>query len=502
MPQSVPLAVPLAAPSSRCHSALARNSPIQQQHIDMLVLVVMSSLLAAGASRQVPRFDSDPLSWESTGSLEHKRVSVWWKPANATSLDADVAGMKRVLYATDVIIYCGFAPLPDGSFGVASSSGGSWGDPALCRPAALAARAAGLATQLVVEGRFDAPNIAAAVERGGAAFGEDVLRVLQQMRLPLGVGGVGGLNLDWEPGRNRSAPAPSEAAAAEFTAALARRLGEANNMDVAVDAQPYPGLPWRNLSNTLSAGGVECVFAMGLYHGTSSSEWNAKLVDAVRSVGSTNVAQSPARFAVGMQAGQTKFAWENTTESIAERFEALQRANVRHVGIFAWARGGVSGGAQRPPPEMLAEWSAQLRAFTSGPPLDPQQLLSHRWFNCSTIPGGTQYTNPTATCTTPTWKPTYNMSLSSIIQPCNYSGAYNATYAAQYGIMSIDWSNEKDVWVDDKPMDAEERLMSQAAAVKDINPDTKIWLYRNLVAAQPWYLLRSILALNLWSRYR
>lgn len=50
-----------------------------------------------------------------------------------------------------------------------------------------------------------------------------------------------------------------------------------------------------------------------------------------------------------------------------------------------------------------------------------------------------------------------------------------------------DWSNEKDIWVNDSPMTCMERLVSQAEAIKAINPDTKIWVYRESVAAQPWY---------------
>ena len=50
-----------------------------------------------------------------------------------------------------------------------------------------------------------------------------------------------------------------------------------------------------------------------------------------------------------------------------------------------------------------------------------------------------------------------------------------------------DWSNEKDIWVNDSPMTCMERLISQAEAIKAINPETKIWVYRESVAAQPWY---------------
>jgi hypothetical protein len=38
-----------------------------------------------------------------------------------------------------------------------------------------------------------------------------------------------------------------------------------------------------------------------------------------------------------------------------------------------------------------------------------------------------------------------------------------------------------------KPMDCEERLVDQAALVKSVNPDAKVWVYRNLVKALPWY---------------
>eukprot|EP00040_Diaphanoeca_grandis_P010883 m.55771 g.55771 ORF g.55771 m.55771 type:complete len:437 (-) comp22130_c0_seq1:171-1481(-) len=87
----------------------------------------------------------------------------------------------------------------------------------------------------------------------------------------------------------------------------------------------------------------------------------------------------------------------------------------------------------------------------------------------------------------PKWKPTYNMSLSTIIMPCNYSGHFDPTVASKYGIVDFDWSNEKDEWVNDSPMTCMERLLEQAKVIKDINPDTKIWVYRESVAAQPWY---------------
>jgi hypothetical protein len=61
------------------------------------------------------------------------------------------------------------------------------------------------------------------------------------------------------------------------------------------------------------------------------------------------------------------------------------------------------------------------------------------------------------------------------------------TVAAKFGIVDFDWSNKKDLWVDDSPMDSGLQLVKQAQLIKAINPDTKIWVYRESVAAQPWY---------------
>ena len=351
-----------------------------------LVLLVLLTLLTTALAVSLPLTTASSTphhgldSWQADRAAEPRghdaaaptnRVTVWWKPSNASSLRTDVAGMKQVLFATDVIVYCGFAPLVNGSFGVPSDASAGWGDPDLCRPALSEARRGGLSAQLVVEGRFDEPNIHAAVARGGTAFGDDVVDTLRRFELQPGADGVAALNFDWEPGKNRSALPPSEAAAAAFTAALAQRL-QSVGVAVTVDAQPYPGLPWRNLSSTLMHGGVHGVFAMALYHGTSSSEWTTKLSNAIQSLGTAGGGVSSAgTFAVAMQAGQNKFAWENTTASIAERFAAIKRAGIRHVAIFAWARGGVSGGNVRPTPEMLSEWSAQLRKFVA---LEPGAL--------------------------------------------------------------------------------------------------------------------------------
>ena len=59
------------------------------------------------------------------------------------------------------------------------------------------------------------------------------------------------------------------------------------------------------------------------------------------------------------------------------------------------------------------------------------------------------------------WSPTYNMSMSTIIMPCNTSGWYNASLAAKFGLVDVDWSNAKKDWANKSPMDCEERLVAQ-----------------------------------------
>ena len=46
--------------------------------------------------------------------------------------------------------------------------------------------------------------------------------------------------------------------------------------------------------------------------------------------------------------------------------------------------------------------------------------------------------------------------------------------------MSYDWSNAKAQWAAAKPMDCEERLLSQAKMTKAQSKDTKVFVYRNV----------------------
>ncbi len=55
----------------------------------------------------------------------------------------------------------------------------------------------------------------------------------------------------------------------------------------------------------------------------------------------------------------------------------------------------------------------------------------------------------------PPWPPTYNMSLSTIIMPCNYTGLFDTSFSSRFGIVDYDWSNSKLQWANQKPMDPE-----------------------------------------------
>eukprot|EP01059_Diplonema_ambulator_P022936 TRINITY_DN382_c0_g2_i2.p1 TRINITY_DN382_c0_g2~~TRINITY_DN382_c0_g2_i2.p1 ORF type:complete len:427 (+),score=177.41 TRINITY_DN382_c0_g2_i2:99-1379(+) len=87
----------------------------------------------------------------------------------------------------------------------------------------------------------------------------------------------------------------------------------------------------------------------------------------------------------------------------------------------------------------------------------------------------------------PPWAPTFNMSMSSITMACNSSGWYDPSLGAAFGITSYDWSNAKKQWANAKPMDCEERLVTQAQMTKNLNPNTNVFAYRNLVKALPWF---------------
>lgn len=75
------------------------------------------------------------------------------------------------------------------------------------------------------------------------------------------------------------------------------------------------------------------------------------------------------------------------------------------------------------------------------------------------------------------------------MQPCNGSGPITPESVKQYAIVSVDWSSQKNLWVQGRPMDASTPLVEQAALLSRANPGQKVWLYMNAVIAYPWFPL-------------
>lgn len=71
--------------------------------------------------------------------------------------------------------------------------------------------------------------------------------------------------------------------------------------------------------------------------------------------------------------------------------------------------------------------------------------------------------------------------------PCNDSGFFDPASATAYGLADYDWSNAKQLWANQKPMNCEELLVEQAALTKAYNNETRVFVYRNFVKALPWY---------------
>jgi len=87
----------------------------------------------------------------------------------------------------------------------------------------------------------------------------------------------------------------------------------------------------------------------------------------------------------------------------------------------------------------------------------------------------------------PNAKPTYQMNLSTIIMPCNYTGFTDPSTTKGWGVIDFDWSNAKAFWAQAKPMDCSELLAKQVEMTTAAHPETKVWVYRNSIKALPWY---------------
>jgi hypothetical protein len=91
----------------------------------------------------------------------------------------------------------------------------------------------------------------------------------------------------------------------------------------------------------------------------------------------------------------------------------------------------------------------------------------------------------------PQWEPRYNMHDSLITMQVNLTGLSSPNRGAQFGIVSYDWSNMKKIWAAGKPMICEELMVQQAIETKraanELNMNPKVFVYRNIVKALPWF---------------
>ena len=94
----------------------------------------------------------------------------------------------------------------------------------------------------------------------------------------------------------------------------------------------------------------------------------------------------------------------------------------------------------------------------------------------------------------PKFPHTYQMNKSTIIMPCNSSGVTDPQSTKGWAYVDFDWSNWKgtgdsDGWAKHKPMDCEELMVKQVEMTVAASPDTKVFVYRNMIKALPWYVL-------------
>ena len=86
----------------------------------------------------------------------------------------------------------------------------------------------------------------------------------------------------------------------------------------------------------------------------------------------------------------------------------------------------------------------------------------------------------------PPWGPDWSLNGSTISMAANRSGWFDVSLAAQFGVVSFDWSNAKAQWANAHPMDCEERMLTQARRTKAAHPAGHVFTYANLVKALPW----------------
>lgn len=91
----------------------------------------------------------------------------------------------------------------------------------------------------------------------------------------------------------------------------------------------------------------------------------------------------------------------------------------------------------------------------------------------------------------PNFAPTWNLTKSTMTQVCfgpskvpggsvvlnNQTGAF----LRQWGVVALDFESQEGLWGQHHPKDCDVMMVEQAAQMKRIAPETKVWIYRNLV---------------------
>lgn len=101
-------------------------------------------------------------------------------------------------------------------------------------------------------------------------------------------------------------------------------------------------------------------------------------------------------------------------------------------------------------------------------------------------PSGAQHVVPGAVV--PRWRQSWKMKDSSIAMTCNNSGPIDAQWGAQWGLVDLDWNGNRVNWAHTTPyMDNEEDMSTTAEAIKLVDPQTLVFVYRNGAKALPWF---------------
>ena len=76
----------------------------------------------------------------------------------------------------------------------------------------------------------------------------------------------------------------------------------------------------------------------------------------------------------------------------------------------------------------------------------------------------------------PAYPVTWQMNRSTVIMPCNYTGYLDPASLGGWsgGLVDIDWSNAKSLWVRQRPMRDEAMLLEQVRRLRASDPQGKI----------------------------